>query len=185
MTETSQKRFKNNPLRILDTKAPDEIKILEDAPNISNYWTDEDKAHFNEVIEYLEILKIEYELMPRLVRGLDYYTRTTFEITSLELGAQNAICGGGRYDGLTEMLGGKPTPGIGFAAGMERILLAMKDSQFNKNKVQIYIVGLGENTRRTVVKLAQDLRNQNLTTEFDVLRRSLNCLLYTSDAADE
>ena len=177
LTETSQKRFKNNPLRILDTKAPDEIKILEDAPNISNYWTDEDKAHFNEVIEYLEILKIEYELMPRLVRGLDYYTRTTFEITSLELGAQNAICGGGRYDGLTEMLGGKPTPGIGFAAGMERILLAMKDSQFNKNKVQIYIVGLGENTRRTVVKLAQDLRNQNLTTEFDVLRRSLKAQL--------
>ena len=116
LTETSQKRFKNNPLRILDTKAPDEIKILEDAPNISNYWTDEDKAHFNEVIEYLEILKIEYELMPRLVRGLDYYTRTTFEITSLELGAQNAICSAGRYDGLTEMLGGKPTPGIGFAA---------------------------------------------------------------------
>jgi histidyl-tRNA synthetase len=177
LTETSQKRFKNNPLRILDTKAPDEIKILEDAPNISNYWTDEDKAHFNEVIEYLEILKIEYELMPRLVRGLDYYSRTTFEITSLELGAQNAICGGGRYDGLTEMLGGKPTPGIGFAAGMERILLAMKDSQFNKNKVQIYIVGLGENTRKTVVKLAQDLRKQNLATEFDVLRRSLKAQL--------
>ena len=115
--------------------------------------------------------------MPRLVRGLDYYTRTTFEITAPSLGAQNAICGGGRYDGLTEMLGGKPTPGIGFAAGMERILLAMKSKQFNKNKVQIYIVGLGDHTRTTVIKLAQELREQNLITEFDLLRRSLKAQL--------
>ena len=177
LTETSQNRFNHNPLRILDTKAPNEIKILEDAPDISDYWTDEDKTHFNEVIEYLEILKIEYVLMPRLVRGLDYYTRTTFEITAPSLGAQNAICGGGRYDGLTEMLGGKPTPGIGFAAGMERILLAMKSKQFNKNKVQIYIVGLGDHTRTTVIKLAQELREQNLITEFDLLRRSLKAQL--------
>ena len=177
LTETSQNRFNHNPLRILDTKAPNEIKILEDAPDISDYWTNEDKTHFNEVIEYLEILKIEYVLMPRLVRGLDYYTRTTFEITAPSLGAQNAICGGGRYDGLTEMLGGKPTPGIGFAAGMERILLAMKSKQFNKNKVQIYIVGLGDHTRTTVIKLAQELRKQSLITEFDLLRRSLKAQL--------
>jgi len=177
LTETSQKRFNDNPLRILDTKAPHEIKILENAPNISNYLTNEDQTHFNEVIEYLDILEIQYKLMPRLVRGLDYYTRTTFEITSSNLGAQNAICGGGRYDGLTEMLGGKPTPGIGFAAGMERVLLLMKSKQFNKNKVQIYIVSLGEKTRATVIKLAQDLRNQSLNTEFDLLRRSLKAQL--------
>ena len=177
LTETSQKRFNNNPLRILDTKAPHEIKILEDAPNISNYWTNEDETHFNEVIKYLDILKIEYELMPRLVRGLDYYTRTTFEITSSDLGAQDALCGGGRYDGLVEMLGGKPTPGIGFAAGMERVLLAMKSNQSNKNKVQIYVVGLGDNARTTVIKLAEELRHQNLATEFDVLRRSLKAQL--------
>ena len=177
LTETSQKRFNNNPLRILDTKAPHEIKILEDAPNISNYWTNEDETHFKTVIEYLDILKIEYELRPRLVRGLDYYTRTTFEITSSDLGAQDAICGGGRYDGLVEMLGGKPTPGIGFAAGMERVLLAMKSPVSNKNKVQIYIVGLGDNARTTVIKLAEELRHQNLATEFDVLRRSLKAQL--------
>ena len=177
LTETSQKRFNDNPLRILDTKAPNEIGILEDAPKISNYLTNEDETHFNEVIEYLDILEIEYELMPKLVRGLDYYSRTTFEITSLDLGAQNAICGGGRYDGLTEILGGKPTPGIGFAAGMERILLAMKDEQFNKDEVKIYIVGLGDNTLKTVIKLAEDLREQNLSTEFDVLRRSLKAQL--------
>ena len=177
LTETSQKRFNDNPLRILDTKAPNEIEILEDAPKISNYLTNDDQTHFDEVIEYLDILEIEYELMPKLVRGLDYYSRTTFEITSLDLGAQNAICGGGRYDGLTEILGGKPTPGIGFAAGMERILLAMKDDQFNKDEVKIYIVGLGDNTLKTVIKLAEDLREQNLSTEFDVLRRSLKAQL--------
>lgn len=177
LTETSQKRFNDNPLRILDTKAPNEIEILEDAPKISNYLTNDDQTHFNELIEYLDILEIEYELMPKLVRGLDYYSRTTFEITSLDLGAQNAICGGGRYDGLTEILGGKPTPGIGFAAGMERILLAMKDDQFNKDEVKIYIVGLGDNTLTTVIKLAEDLREQNLSTEFDVLRRSLKAQL--------
>ena len=177
LTETSQKRFNDNPLRILDTKAPNEIEILEDAPKISNYLTNDDQTHFNELIEYLDILEIDYELMPKLVRGLDYYSRTTFEITSLDLGAQNAICGGGRYDGLTEILGGKPTPGIGFAAGMERILLAMKDDQFNKDEVKIYIVGLGDNTLTTVIKLAEDLREQNLSTEFDVLRRSLKAQL--------
>ena len=177
LTETSQKRFNDNPLRILDTKAANEIEILEDAPKISNYLTNDDQTHFDEVIEYLDILEIEYELMPKLVRGLDYYSRTTFEITSLDLGAQNAICGGGRYDGLTEILGGKPTPGIGFAAGMERILLAMKDDQFNKDEVKIYIVGLGDNTLKTVIKLAEDLREQNLSTEFDVLRRSLKAQL--------
>ena len=177
LSETSQKRFNNNPLRILDTKAPHEINILNDAPIISNYWTDEDETHFKKVIEYLDILEIKYQLMPRLVRGLDYYTRTTFEITSSNLGAQDAICGGGRYDGLVEMLGGKPTPGIGFAAGMERLLLAIKNNQSKKNKVQIYIVGLGDNARGTVIKLAEELRQQNIATEFDVLRRSLKAQL--------
>ena len=177
LSETSQKRFNNNPLRILDTKAPHEINILNDAPIISNYWTDEDETHFKKVIEYLDILEIKYQLMPRLVRGLDYYTRTTFEITSSNLGAQDAICGGGRYDGLVEMLGGKPTPGIGFAAGIERLLLAIKNNKSKKNKVQIYIVGLGDNARGTVIKLAEELRQQNIATEFDVLRRSLKAQL--------
>jgi histidyl-tRNA synthetase len=184
LSETSQKRFNNNPLRILDTKAPNEINILKDAPNISNYWTDDDETHFKQVIEYLDILKIDYQLMPRLVRGLDYYTRTTFEITSSDLGAQDAICGGGRYDGLVEMLGGKPTPGIGFAAGMERILLAMKNNEPNKNKVHIYIVSLGDNARGTVIKLAEELRKQNLSTEFDVLRRSLKAQLREANKMD-
>jgi len=173
LSETSQKRFENNPLRILDTKAPHEIEILKDVPNISDCWTVEDKVHFEEVCSLLNAMKISYELTPRLVRGLDYYTRTTFEITSTALGAQDAICGGGRYDGLVETLGGKPTAGIGFAAGMERILLALGDKNSSEKTTQVYIVGLGDAVRTTVIKLAEDLRKNNIRTDFDVLRRSL------------
>ena len=177
LSETSQKRFNNNPLRILDTKVPQEISILEDAPNISNYWTDDDKVHFEELLTYLNYINIDYKLTPRLVRGLDYYTRTTFEITSSKLGAQDAICGGGRYDGLVESLGGKPTPGIGFAAGMERILLAMNKDSSKNSQVQIYIVGIGQSVQSAIIKLAEDLRRINIATEFDVIRRSLKAQL--------
>ncbi|MBC8345615.1 MAG: histidine--tRNA ligase [Candidatus Marinimicrobia bacterium] len=173
LSETSQKRFENNPLRILDTKVPHEIEILKDAPQISDSWTAEDKTHFEEVCSFLDEMGIQYSIEPNLVRGLDYYTRTTFEITSTALGAQNAICGGGRYDGLVEMLGGKPTPGIGFAAGMERILLALGNVETNSKTTQVYIVGLGDAVRPTVVKLAEDLRHNNIRTQLDVLRRSM------------
>ena len=173
LSETSQNRFENNPLRILDTKAPHEIEILKNAPNISDSWTAEDKAHFEEVCALLDTMGIQYSIEPNLVRGLDYYTRTTFEITSTALGAQDAICGGGRYDGLVETLGGKPTPGIGFAAGMERILLALGDDDSSDNPTQIYIVGLGDGARPTVAKLAEDLRQNNIRTDFDPLPRSI------------
>ena len=173
LSETSQKRFENNPMRILDTKIPHEIKILKEAPNISDSLTTEDKAHFEEVCSLLDAMGIQYLIESNLVRGLDYYTRTTFEITSTELGAQDAICGGGRYDGLVETLGGKPTPGIGFAAGMERILLALGDDDLSGKTTQVYIVGLGDGVRPTVAKLAQDLRQNNVRTNFDPLRRSM------------
>jgi histidyl-tRNA synthetase len=173
LSETSQNRFENNPLRILHTKAPHEIEILKNAPNISDSWTAEDKAHFEEVCALLDAMEIQYSLASNLVRGLDYYTRTTFEITSTALGAQDAICGGGRYDGLVETLGGKPTPGIGFAAGMERILLALGDDDSSGNPTQVYIVGLGDGARPSVAKLAEDLRQNNVRTNFDPLRRSM------------
>ena len=172
LSQTSQDRYNNNPLRILDTKSPDEKEILKDAPNISNYWTIDDKNHFDEVCNLLKHIKIDYQLSPNLVRGLDYYTRTTFEITSNELGAQNAICGGGRYDGLVEKLGGKPTPGIGFAAGIERLLLASSSDNKLRN-IQIYIVGIGNNVRSTIIKLAEELRSNDIRTSFDYLRRSM------------
>ena len=173
LSETSQKRFENNPMRILDTKIPHEIEILKEAPNISDSLTTEDKAHFEEVCSLLDTMGIQYLIESNLVRGLDYYTRTTFEITSTELGAQDAICGGGRYDGLVETLGGKPTPGIGFAAGMERILLALGDDDLIGKTTQVYIVGLGDGVRPTVAKLAEDLRQNNVRTNFDPLRRSM------------
>lgn len=173
LSETSQNRFEKNPLRILDTKAPHEIEILKNAPNISDSWTAEDKAHFEEVCALLDTMGIQYSIEPNLVRGLDYYTRTTFEITSTALGAQDAICGGGRYDGLVETLGGKPTPGIGFAAGMERILLALGDDDSSGNPTQVYIVGLGDGARPSVAKLTEELRQNNIRTDFDPLRRSI------------
>ena len=173
LSETSQKRFENNPMRILDTKIPHEIEILKEAPNISDSLTAEDKAHFEEVCSLLDAMGIQYLIESNLVRGLDYYTRTTFEITSTELGAQDAICGGGRYDGLVETLGGKPTPGIGFAAGMERILLALGDDDLSGKTTQVYIVGLGDGVRPTVAKLAENLRQNNVRTNFDPLRRSM------------
>ena len=172
LSKTSQDRYNNNPLRILDSKSPDEKELLKGAPDISDYWTSDDKSHFDEVCNLLKKIKIDYQLSPNLVRGLDYYTRTTFEITSNELGAQNAICGGGRYDELVENLGGKPTPGIGFAAGIERLLLASR-SEHKQENIQIYIVGIGDSVRATLITLVENLRKNNFKTSFDYLRRSM------------
>ena len=172
LSKTSQDRYNNNPLRILDSKSPDEKELLKGAPDISDYWTSDDKSHFDEVCNLLKKIEIDYQLSPNLVRGLDYYTRTTFEITSNELGAQNAICGGGRYDELVENLGGKPTPGIGFAAGIERLLLASR-SEHKQENIQIYIVGIGDSVRATLITLAENLRKNNFKTSFDYLRRSM------------
>ena len=134
LSETSQKRFINNPLRILDTKNKSEIEILKQAPKITEYLSEEDKLHFDAVQQGLKDLSIAFTLDTNLVRGLDYYTRTTFEIVSSKLGAQDALCGGGRYDNLVESLGGKTAPAVGFAAGFERILLAMDENHFPNEK---------------------------------------------------
>ena len=172
LTQTSQQRFEKNPLRILDSKAPGEVEIIKGAPLISEFWTQDDKDHFNELCSYLDAMDINYNIDPKLVRGLDYYSRTTFEITSSSLGAQDAICGGGRYDQLVETIGGKPTPGIGFAAGMERILMALDDDDV-QNNIKIFIVGLGSKARPVVAKLTKELRQENLSCEYDMLRRSM------------
>ena len=179
LSETSQKRFETNPLRILDTKVPHEIALLRNAPVISDYLSDEDLNHFEEVKAVLNECDIPYELDPRMVRGLDYYTRTTFEITSDALGAQNAICGGGRYDHLVETLGGKPIPAVGFAAGVERIMLVLESSDSNAKptNTDIYIVCLGDVSRMLALTLAETLRQKGLATETDMLRRSLKSQL--------
>ncbi len=172
LSKASQARFEKNPLRILDSKLLDEIDIIKNAPLISEFWTKDDKDHFDELCSYLDAMNISYSIDPNLVRGLDYYSRTTFEIISSSLGAQDAICGGGRYDRLVETIGGKPTPGIGFAAGMERILMSINHGN-SKESIKIYIVGLGEKVRPVVAKLTNDLRHNNLSSECDMLRRSM------------
>ncbi len=172
LSKASQARFEKNPLRILDSKLLDEIDIIKNAPLISEFWTKDDRDHFDELCSYLDAMNISYSIDPNLVRGLDYYSRTTFEIISSSLGAQDAICGGGRYDRLVETIGGKPTPGIGFAAGMERILMSINHGN-SKESIKIYIVGLGEKVRPVVAKLTNDLRHNNLSSECDMLRRSM------------
>ncbi len=179
LTETSQNRFKKNPLRILDTKIEHEKDIIKKAPGIDKFLTSADRSHFQEVKSQLNTLSIPFTINPLMVRGLDYYTRTTYEITSNALGAQDALCGGGRYDKLVETLGGKPTPAVGFAAGIERLLLALdsKTSSLNVEPIQICIIGMVKETRSVCLILAQELRDQGFSVSSDLLRRSLKSLL--------
>ena len=175
LSETSRKRFDSNPMRILDTKIDFEIVLLQDAPTITSFLTLDDANHFNEVQIYLEALDVPFTLDTALVRGLDYYNRTTFEIISSKLGAQDALCGGGRYDKLAETLGGKQIPAVGFAAGLERILIAM-DEVDTDQKIQadkIYLIGLGDAVRPTMLKILGEARKAGLIMEFDSLRRSI------------
>ena len=174
LSETSQKRLKSNPLRILDTKDKKEVALLSDAPDILNCLNSEDLHHFEKVQGFLNELGIAHECSNKLVRGLDYYTRTTFEITSPDVGAQNALCGGGRYDELIKQLGGKPTPAVGFAAGIERIMLALGEKQDQTTeKVMVYIVTASESAEDSLFRLANELRQNGISTSFDTLRRSV------------
>jgi len=179
LSETSKLRFQKNPLRILDTKIENEKEIIKNAPKINNFFTKDDVSHFESVKSILRELEIPFTIDPQMVRGLDYYSRTTFEITSKELGAQDALCGGGRYDNLVEMLGGKPTPAVGFAAGMERLLIALKTklSKSTPEPVQIYIVGLIPSAQAQVQKIASELRVNGWSVITDLLRRSLKAAL--------
>ncbi len=175
LSEISRKRLATNPLRILDTKIPDEIELLKNAPGISDFLTPEDQRHFAEVQSLLNTLGIPYKIEPRMVRGLDYYTHTTFEITTSALGAQDALCGGGRYDNLVETLGGRPTPAVGFAAGMERLLLALEavDKIAQEPQASVYFIAIGAAARSICSKYAAQIRLTGIASEVDLLRRSL------------
>ena len=176
LSPISQKRLDNNALRIFDSKNEDDKKIVEDnAPFIFDHISDEDLNHFNQLKNILDKINIPYFHDKKLVRGLDYYTRTTFEITSKNLGAQDALCGGGRYDKLVNQLGGKNTPAVGFAAGVERLLLLINDDTFDQSdNVKIFISILGEQNIPDAMKIASDLRkNTNLNINIESNRRSL------------
>ena len=176
LSEDSRKRFEKNILRIFDSKAENDREILENAPLLINCIDEESKNDFEEVKSTLSKVGIPYEVDPRLVRGLDYYTKTTFEIASSSVGSQNALCGGGRYDLLVEELGGSPTPGVGFAAGIERILLACENENILNlpgEEIDIFIITFNQDLSDDIFKIASSLRNQNFTIEFDYLNRSI------------
>ena len=175
LSEVSKVRFEKNPLRILDTKNPEERKVLSNAPKISDYYTNEDKTHFQTILKFLDCLNIPYNIDLGLVRGLDYYTRTVFEFTSNSLGAQDALLGGGRYDNLVQDLGGKVVPGIGFAAGIERLLLILEAEKYNfkKHTPDIYFICIEQDAIQIMLSLSKKLREKNYIVVFDLLRRSL------------
>lgn len=175
LSEDSRKRFDTNILRIFDSKVDSDQELLKDAPMLLDNLDEKSRNDFEVVKNILSGVNIPFEVDEKLVRGLDYYTKTTFEIISGKVGSQNALCGGGRYDLLAEQLEGKPTPGVGFAAGIERILLACENEKtlnLPEEKLDFYIVTLGEELIGKVYEAASILRRRNFSVEFDYLKRS-------------
>ena len=174
LSEISQRRLEKNPLRILDTKNEQEKQILKSAPKIEEFYTEEDKNYFLKVQQCIRDLKIPYKIDPLLVRGLDYYTQTTFEISSKDLGAQDALLGGGRYDGLIKVLGGRDTPAVGFAAGMERVLIAAEKRKIIKNKILcVYAICTHDDSLGRLQKSSEELRSLGIKVICETLRRSM------------
>lgn len=165
LDEDSVSRLARNPLRILDSKDPGTQAVLGDAPLLQDYLTEEDRTHFDTLCRALDEAGIAYRLNPRLVRGLDYYTRTVFEWVTESLGAQGTICGGGRYDGLVEHLGGKSTPGVGFALGMERVVLLLETLDAvpveYQSQADVYLMPQIEASEPAIRALARALRDAN------------------------
>ena len=178
LSEESRRRLQKNPLRILDSKSPEDQALCAEAPAITDILDDEDKAHFDGLLAHLDALGTPYRVDSRLVRGLDYYTRTLFELRGSggELGAQNALGGGGRYDAMIEDLGGPSTPCIGFALGLERLLLAMAESEAAVSS-WVYVAPLGEAGQREALKLAVELRAAGIEARVDGRGQKLKTML--------
>jgi histidyl-tRNA synthetase len=181
MCSDCQRRAVTNPLRVLDCKVPEDQPIIESLPHISDYLKEESREHFRDVQSLLASAGVPFEINHRLVRGLDYYTRTAFEFTHGALGAQNAILGGGRYDGLSEALGGPQAPGIGFAIGEDRLIMALQESAGDiQQKPDVYIAPLGEGMNNHAIRLAKELRHQGLIVELGDRSYKLGKLLETA-----
>ncbi len=174
LCETCRDRLYKNTLRILDCKSPVCQEIAKDAPLIIENLCEECEEHFEKLQEYLKIMNIEYQIDPYIVRGLDYYTKTVFEFVSNQIGAQGTVCGGGRYDGLVEELDGAPTPGIGFALGLERLILLLHNVGITKEPepLDLFLVALGEKADLYVQKFVYDLRKSGVSCDRDYLSRS-------------
>lgn len=170
-----QRRFRSNPLRMFDCKENSCQNLLSDAPVVFDYLCDENRRHFDEVLSNLEIADLPFTLNKRLVRGLDYYTRTAWEFKSGKLGSQDSVSGGGRYDLLVEQLGGLPTPGIGFAAGVERVLMAMPSQARKSDREKFgFFIAVGDQKFKTeAFKLLNAIRSMGFPADIDYLGRSL------------
>ena len=184
MCPTCRERFDKNPLRILDCKEEECKKITAGAPTILEYLCDDCRDHFEQVKNLLSEQGVEFTVNSGIVRGLDYYTKTVFEFVSTAIGAQGTVCGGGRYDGLIEELGGNPTPAIGFAAGIERLLLLMENTgaQFpEERKPDLYLAGMDGATRAKAFSLACEIRRGGASVETDLMERSVKAQFKYAD----
>jgi histidyl-tRNA synthetase len=169
MCEDCQRRADTNPLRVLDCKVPADQPIIDALPSILDYLDEGCRVHFEAVRTYLTDRGVPFEVRPRLVRGLDYYSRTTFEIVHGSLGAQNSVLGGGRYDGLAEALGSKvPAPGIGFSIGEDRLVMSVEEKHAGVDRLELLVAPMGEAALRHSALLARELRNGGASVELAV-----------------
>ena len=184
MCETCKVRYEKNPLRILDCKEEGCKRITAKAPAITDYLCDDCKKHFEDLQKHLNTTGLPYVVNPRIVRGLDYYTRTVFEFVTTSLGAQGTVCGGGRYDGLIETLGGTPTCGVGFGMGIERVLLLMENLGLNIPKeppVKLYIASMGDAAYDVAFSAVTDLRRNGIRAEVDHMQRGIKAQFKYAD----
>ncbi len=184
LSDDSKRRLESNPLRILDSKDENDRKISEGAPVIYEHLCNKCKEHFEKLKNTLSDVGIKYEIDSHLVRGLDYYTKTAFEVISPELGSQDAVAGGGRYDLLSREIGGPDIPGVGFALGIERMMLILEKNNYNFGEAQrpfVFIACLNDETKKIGAKLARDLRKTLIPCEIDLLGRSLKSQLKEAD----
>jgi len=184
LCEDCRRRMHENPMRLLDCKEEDCRILASMAPKLEKVISEESKEHFRLLQEYLKELKVPYVLNPMLVRGLDYYTHTVYEFWSKAEGAQNAIGGGGRYDGLVELMGGQPTPAIGYAAGMERVVEYMKEAGIrppNKDKVAVFVAQLGQVAKKKSLSLINELRDLGINTVGAVGKDSMKAQMGLAD----
>ena len=178
LCEDCKERFMKNPLRILDCKVDAGKEIMKNAPRMIDYLNEESKKHFEDVKKYLEAMDIEYSVNPKIVRGLDYYTHTVFEVeASVEgFGSQNVLCGGGRYDSLVENIGGPSTPGVGFALGMERLITALDYEQINlveEKSIDCYIIPMSDDEKDYSIRLLDVLRMNGFNADMDYMNRNI------------
>ena len=187
LCEDCQSRYDRNPMRILDCKNEQCQKLSVGAPEITDCLCEECQEHFSKVQAYLKTAGISFKLDPRLVRGLDYYTKTAFEVKYAPLGAQSAVAGGGRYDGLIEEIGGSPTPAVGFAVGLERVLLALEQQKLlpeMSDAVDVFVVALGEAAQKAAFQLLMELRAAGLSAAMDFAGRSMKAQMKQANKAN-